>query len=119
MVSGKESAQLLDDLVFPKIFQTFRMSIQPTKLIITSVALAIICLAGWVMDFSKTVAVERDNEGRIVDTELQIYMTDADLNEVLSEIEKLRQNGQRSGVFSTMWHFAATKFHGADRKSVV
>jgi len=113
MVSGKESTQLLDDLVFPKIFQTFRMSIQPTKLIITSVALAIICLAGWVMDFSKTVAVERDNEGRIVDTELQIYMTDADRNEVLSEIEKLRQNGQRNGVFSTMWHFSATKFHGA------
>ena len=113
MVSSKESAQLLDDLVFPKIFQTFRMSIQPTKLIITSVALAVICLAGWIMDFSKTVAVERDNEGRIVETELNIYMTDADRSEVVSEIEKLRQNGQSSGVFSTMWHFAAKQFHGA------
>jgi hypothetical protein len=113
MVSGKESAQLLDDLVFPKIFQTFRMSIQPTKLIITSVALAVICLAGWIMDFSKTVAVERDNEGRIVKTELNIYMTDAERSEVVSEIEKLRQNGQSSGVFSTMWHFAAKQFHGA------
>ena len=113
MVSGKESAQLLDDLVFPKIFQTFRMSIQPTKLIITSVALGVICLAGWIMDFSKTVAVERDNDGRIVETELQIYMTDADRNEVLSEIEKLSQNGQSSGVFSTMWHFSSKKFHGA------
>ena len=113
MVSGKESAQFLDDLVFPKIFQTFRMSIQPTKLIITSVALAIICLAGWIMDFSKTVAVERDNDGRIVETELQIYMTDADRNEVRSGIEKLRQKGQSGGVFSTMWHFSAKKFHGA------
>jgi hypothetical protein len=113
MVSGKESSQFYDDLIFPKLFQTFRMSIQPTKLIITIVALAVICLAGWIMDFSKTVVVERDNEGRIVETELKIYMTDADRNEVLSEIEKLRQNGQRSGVFSTMWHFAAKKFHGA------
>ncbi len=113
MVSGKESSQLFNDLIFPKLFQTFRMSIQPTKLIITIVALAVICLAGWIMDFSKTVVVERDNEGRIVETELKIYMTDSDRNEVLSEIEKLRQNGQRSGVFSTMWHFAAKKFHGA------
>ena len=113
MVSGKESYQLFNDFIFPKLFQTFRMSIQPTKLIITIVALAVICLAGWIMDFSKTVVVERDNEGRIVETELKIYMTDADRNEVLSEIEKLRQNGQRSGVFSTMWHFAAKKFHGA------
>ena len=113
MVSGKESYQLFNDLIFPKLFQTFRMSIQPTKLIITIVALAVICLAGWIMDFSKTVVVERNNEGRIVETELKIYMTDADRNEMLSEIEKLRQNGQRSGVFSTMWHFAAKKFHGA------
>jgi len=113
MVSGKESAQLLDDLVFPKIFQTFRISIQPTKLIITSVALAVICLAGWIMDFSKTVVVERDNEDIIVETELNIYMTDADRSEVLSEIEKLRQIGQSSGVFSTMWHFSAKQFHGA------
>ena len=113
MVSGKESSQLFDNLIFPKLFQTFRMSIQPTKLIITIVALGVICLAGWIMDFSKTVAVERDSEGKIVATELQIYMTGADHNEVLSEIEKLRQNGQRSGVFSTLWHFAAKKFQGA------
>jgi len=113
MVNSKESVQLLDNLVFPKIFQTFRMSIQPTKLIITSVALAIICLSGWIMDFSKTVAVERDEQGRIVETELQIYMTGADRDQVESGIEKIRGHGQRSGVFSTMWHFSAKKFHGA------
>ena len=113
MVSGKESSQLFDDLIFPKLFQTFRMSIQPTKLIITIVALAVICLAGWIMDFSKTVAIECDSDDKIVETELQIYMTGADRNDVLSEIEKLRQNGQRSGVFSTLWHFSAKKFQGA------
>jgi hypothetical protein len=113
MVSGKESSQLFDELLFPKIFQTFRMSIQPTKLIITFLALAVICLAGWVMDFSRTVAVARDSEGKIVMTELQIYMTNADHSEVRSGIEGLRQGSQRSGVFSTMWHFAAKKFQGA------
>lgn len=109
MVSGKESAQLLDDLVFPKIFQTFRMSIQPTKLIITSVALAVICLAGWIMDFSKTVVVTTGKQTQL--TELDIYMTDS--NQLPSYIEAFREKGKDVGVFSTLWHFAAKQFHGA------
>ena len=128
MVSGKESAQLLDDLVFPKIFQTFRMSIQPTKLIITSVALAIICLAGWIMDFSKTVVAIADAQAQLTEldfsktvvaiadaqaqlTELDIYMTDS--SQLPSFIEAFREKGKDVGVFSTLWHFAAKQFHGA------
>ena len=115
MVSEKESSQLFDNLHFPKIFQTFRMAIQPTKLIIAFSALAVICLAGWIMDFSKTVGVVRDSEGKIVQTELQIYMANPNPNpnEVQSDIERLKKNGERSGVFSTLWRFAATKFQGA------
>jgi len=107
MVSGKESAQLLDNLVFPKIFQTFRMSIQPTKLIITSVALAIICLAGWVMDFSRTVVGRGDGI-----TELQVYMENP--VQLQKFIDKNKDfTNERRGVFSTLWHFAAKQFHGA------
>jgi hypothetical protein len=107
MVSGKESAQLLDDLVFPKIFQTFRMSIQPTKLIITSVALAVICLAGWIMDFSKTVVGRGDGF-----TELQFYMENP--GQLQKFIDKNKDFAdERTGVFSTMWHFSAKQFHGA------
>ena len=113
MVSEKESSQLFDNLHFPKIFQTFRMAIQPTKLIIAFSALAVICLAGWIMDFSKTVGVVRDSEGKIVETELQIYMANPNPNEVQSDIERFKKNGERSGVFSTLWRFAATKFQGA------
>jgi hypothetical protein len=109
MVSGKESAQLLDDLVFPKIFQTFRMSIQPTKLIITTVALAVICLAGWIMDFSKTVVVTTGTQTQL--TELDIYMTDS--SQLPSFIEAFREKGEDVGVFSTLWHFSAKQFHGA------
>jgi hypothetical protein len=57
MVSGKESTRLFDDLLFPKIFRTFRVAIQPTKLIIAFLAVVVICLAGWVMDLGKTVVV--------------------------------------------------------------
>jgi hypothetical protein len=109
MVSGKESAQLLDDLIFPRIFQTFRMSIQPTKLIITSVALGVICLAGWIMDFSKTVVTTTGTQTKL--TELDIYM--ADSSQLPPYIEGFREKSKDVGVFSTLWHFAAKKFHGA------
>jgi len=118
MVSGKESAQLLDDLVFPKIFQTFRMSIQPTKLIITSVALGVICLAGWIMDFSKTVVATKGTKTVVTTkgtqdkfTELDIYITDS--SQVSSYIAGFKEKSKGVGVFSTMWHFSAKKFHGA------
>lgn len=113
MVGGKESSQLLDGLLFPGIFQTFRMSIQPTKLIITSCALAVICLAGWLMDFSKTVPVVRDSKGKIVETELQICMANLAPDVLRSEIQRLKESGDRSGVFSTLWNFAGAKFKGA------
>jgi len=51
MANEKESAQWFDNLLFPKVFQTFRMAIQPSKLIIAFLAVAVICVAGWLMDF--------------------------------------------------------------------
>jgi hypothetical protein len=107
MVSGRESSQLFGDLLFPKIFQTFRMSIQPTKLIIISLAVAIICLAGWLMDFSKTVVGRADRV-----TELQIYITSPSLLQHFIETNK-ELTEEHKGVFSTLWHFAAEKFDGA------
>jgi len=131
MVSGKESSQLFDDLIFQKIFQTFRMSIQPTKLIITSVALAVICLSGWIMDFSKTVVVTENPPKELTEsdiyttldsetttnldlkqhTELDVYTRDP--SQVPGFIEVFKEEGQGDGVFSTMWHFSAERFQGA------
>jgi len=109
MVSEKESSKVFDDLLFPKIFQTFRMAIQPTKLIIAFLALAIICLAGWIMDFSETVVATEGAQGKI--TELDIYMTNP--AQVDSYIEGFKGKSRGIGVFSTRWHFSATKFQGA------
>ena len=109
MVSEKETPKIFDALLFPKIFQTFRMSIQPTKLIIAFLALAIICLAGWIMDFSETVVATQGAQGKL--TELDIYMTNP--AQVNSYIEGFQGKSRGTGVFSTLWHFAATKFQGA------
>lgn len=50
MVNEKELPTIFGNLLFPKVFQTFRMAIQPTKLIIGLLAVAIIFLTGRVMD---------------------------------------------------------------------
>ena len=111
MVSGTDSTRLFDDLLFPKIFQTFRMAIQPTKLIIAFLAVTVICLAGWIMDFSRTVVV--DNDGDV--TELNRYVENVDNRNAVVEahIDKFKEAGERKGVFSTLWHFGSARFHTA------
>jgi hypothetical protein len=109
MVSEKQPLQLLDNLLFPKIFRTFRIAIQPAKLVIAFLTLVIICLAGWLMDFSKTVVATKGSQGN--ETELQIYM--ADPGGVQPYIESFKEKGERTGVFTTLWCFAAARFKGA------
>ncbi|MFC1634356.1 hypothetical protein ACFL5Z_05900 [Planctomycetota bacterium] len=136
MVNGRESSRLFDDLFFPRIFQTFRMSIQPTKLIITALALAVICLAGRIMDLSKTVvATPRSNtatteqrirsrltephprtnlaspQKKIRLTELDIYIVNP--AQLKKYIETFKEQDDGVGVFDTLWHFSADRFQGA------
>ena len=110
MASGMDSTHLFDGLLFPKIFRTFRMAIQPTKLIIAFLAVAVICLAGWIMDFSQTVVADKD--GQV--TELNQYMNPNETVE--SHVAKFKDTGMRTGLFSTLWHFGSDKFHRALRE---
>ena len=104
MGSEKEASQIMGNLLFTKIFQTFRISIQHNSLIIAFLGLTIIALAGKVMDISNTVVVA--NNGN---TELQIYLASP---EQLSQfIQTNKEAGERQGVFSTLWQFATGKFH--------
>jgi hypothetical protein len=109
MANEGQSLQLLDNILFPKIFQTFRMAIQPTKLIIAFVSLLVICLAGWIMDFSKTVVATKGSQGK--ETELHIYVSAPE--EIQSYIEGFQEKAERTGVFAALWNFAAARFTGA------
>ena len=111
MVSENNSSIVLEGLLFPKIFRTFRMAIQPTKLIIIFSALIIICLAGWIMDRSETVVVIRNTQGKIIETELQIYMNNQ--SQIKKYIETNRGKSRGAGVFSTLWHFTAATFQAS------
>jgi len=103
------TTQCFDNLLFTKIFKTFRMAIQPSKLIIAFGALAIICLAGWIMDFSKTVVVTPGNRGRT--TELQCYLNSPD--QLQDYIRRFGEKGERTGVFATLWNFLRERFNNA------
>ncbi|MHC4196156.1 MAG: hypothetical protein ACYSQZ_09540, partial [Planctomycetota bacterium] len=83
------------------------MAIQPSKLIIAFCAIAIICLAGWLMDFSRSVVLSSDTHGTT--TELEVYMLNPNL--VKSFIEETGETQARKGVFATLWSFAASKLH--------
>jgi hypothetical protein len=109
MVDEKESSQLSDNFLFPKIFRAFRMAIQPSKLIIGLLAVAAIFLAGWIMDLNKTVVTTPDTQGQ--ETELQVYMTAPD--RLQPYIDNARDDSKRVGVFATLWRFGVTRCHGA------
>ncbi|MBN1804253.1 MAG: hypothetical protein JW837_03290 [Sedimentisphaerales bacterium] len=111
MVSNSNSSKVIEGLLFPKIFRTFRMAIQPIKLIIIFSALIIICLAGWLMDHNPTVAVVRNSDGDIIETELQIYMQNP--SQIKKYIEGNRKKHPSAGVFSTLWHFTAVTFQAS------
>jgi len=106
MSDEKQTNQIFENLLFPKVFRSFRMAIQPTKLIVALLALAVICLAGWIMDFSGNVVVT----GKGV-TELDSYIKNP--IGLRRFVEVYKETGQRTGVFSTLWHFGSDKFHGA------
>jgi len=105
----QESSEYFSTLLFPKIFQTFRMAIQPSKLIIAFMSLVIICFVGWIMDFSQSVIISPSTQGSI--SELDVYMNDTEL--VKEHIESYKKAGERKGVFATLWKFASKKFNNA------
>ena len=111
MGGEKEPSNVCKNILFLKIFQTFRMAIQPSKLIIAFLAVTSICLAGWIMDFSNTVVAKTGPRGRIIETELQQYMKNPD--QVEAYIARIGKSGEHTGVFSTLWRFGSEKFHNA------
>ena len=65
------------------------------------------------MDFSKSVAVTRDNN-RITLSELHVYLASPNPDDARIGIERLRGiSEQRSGVFRILWGAAATNFKNA------
>jgi len=107
MVEDREPVLPFGSFLFPRIFQAFRMSIQPTKLLLAFLALATICLTGRIMDIHKTVPVTAGGF-----TELDLLYT-AERVPTAAQLATFRDTEERTGVFTTLWNFGATRFHHA------
>ena len=108
MAIEETSSQFRGQFIFTRLFQTFQMARQPSKLIIGLMAIAAICTAGWLMDFSKSV-ISIDGRTKKI-TELQIYLNTPD--NLPDFIAVSKEKSEHTGVFSTLWAFGSKKFHG-------
>jgi hypothetical protein len=115
MVEEREPALPLGSFLFPRIFQTFRMSIQPTKLILAFLALAAVCLTGCLMDYvslkiSPDTAVVVRPDGAV--TELDEYVT---RGWRMAQVHRdmFGPDQKRAGVYHTLWSFGSARFHTA------
>ena len=111
MSGAQTESFVVKNLMFTNIFQTFQMAIQPSKLIIAFLGVAVICLSGWVMDFSRTVVVSVDRDNIVINSELQTYIIDPELVQLYID-QQVGKNREYRGVFSTLWNFSAARFHG-------
>jgi len=105
MVDEKESLSPFRSFLFPHIFRSFRMAIQPSRLAVAFAALTAICLTGWLMDLNPTVIV---TDGA---TEIDLYVVSARQFPTLLDAPSPSRN--RVGMFTTLWHFGGVQFHAA------
>lgn len=124
MVDEKEPVLPLGNFLFPAIFRSFRMAIQPSKLLLAFAALAVICLAGGVMDLSQTV-VESDSftyvyRGERIQLAQQLGRPVTELDICVAPgasladfVESGGAEGSRTGVFATLWTLGSEQFHAA------
>lgn len=141
MVHTKEPVLPLGNFLFPRIFQAFQIAIRPSNLAIAFVALALVCLTGWIMDWSRTVVVDPAFAGAAPHdtapeaaapaasgpapetrrargvTELDLYLLqDATLTKNFIESRRgfiASKEAARTGVFTALWRCGDKEFHNA------
>lgn len=125
MAHENQVPQFFSGFLFTKIFRSFRLAIQPAKLILAFGAVIVLCLLGWIMDMGKTVAAAPDVSieqicslpgtdigGTKQPTELHCYL--AKPENVKRYIKRHSgSGGQGLGVFTTLWHFGSARFSEA------
>lgn len=122
MAEQKDINQCLGNFLFPNIFKLYRIAIQPGRLLTAFLALVIIFVAGWVMDFSKTVVVSgkvstRELRASVLTssvswpTELHCFVNNPDRTDSFIKTYKDRTVGERLGVFKVFSNYCLANFN--------
>jgi hypothetical protein len=91
------TGELVKGFVFTNIFRTFRFAIQPGKLIIALLAVAVLVLAGLAMDYSQTALTASGPAGFG--------------NAPSQQNAAYEGMGHSAGVFATLWSFCSVSFN--------
>lgn len=103
MVHEREFLSPFGNVLFPHIFRSFRMAVQPSKLAVAFAALTVICVMGWLMDLNRTVVLwPRDGT-----TELDAYVNSQAVLRTL--LNSPQTKTAKTGVFSALCKFADTE----------
>ncbi|MFA5293082.1 MAG: hypothetical protein WC496_08625 [Phycisphaerae bacterium] len=124
MTEQKDISQCFGNFLFPNIFKLFRIAIQPGRVLTAFSALVIIFVAGWVMDFSKTVVVSGRLTSRDIrtstltgsvgwPTELHCFVSNPDRVDGFIKMYKGRTARESLGVFKVFSGFCLANFNEA------
>lgn len=122
MAEQTSLAECCSGLLFLNIFKTFRIAIQPARFLTAFLALAVIFIVGWLMDFHKTVAVSGRLTGRELrtsvltgstgwPTELHCFVSEPE--QVDDFIKRHKEQSEKEGVFKVWSNFCLTQFNQA------
>lgn len=128
MTEQKNVAECCSGFLFLNIFKTFRIAIQPGRFLTVFLALAVIFVVGWLMDFSKTVVVSGKLTPRELrsstltgsvtwPTELHCFVSDS--QRVDDFIKRYKGTAGGQGVFKVWSNFCLTRFNQAAASVVV
>jgi hypothetical protein len=120
MTEQKDLNQCCGSFLFPHIFKLFRIAIQPGRILTAFLALFIIFVAGWLMDFSKTVVASGKLTQRQFSTstltgsvtwptELHCFINNPERTE--NFIEMYKDRGEKQGVFKVWSNFCLANFN--------
>jgi len=105
-----------EESALPDLAYSFKLALGPAKIIIAFSGVLAVCVLGAVMDMcSQNVIVYRPETaaaGLASRSELDIYIA-ANPAQTKRFIKEHQTQTYRQGVFSTLWKFAAGRFHAA------
>jgi hypothetical protein len=128
MTEQKNLTQCCDGLLFLNIFRTFRIAIQPARILTAFFALTLLFIAGWLMDFSKTVVAS----GRVTRQDLRMSELTGSLTwptelhcfigspeRIEGFIERYKDKPYKQGVFKVWSNFCIARLNRAAASIVV
>jgi len=110
------------NFLFPNVFKTFRIAIQPSRLLTAFAGVVVVFISGWLMDFTGTVVVSGDvtrgqlqasgmSGSLVYPSELHCYVQNP--AKVGLYVDRYQARNEGLGVFKVFGNYLAGRFNNA------